>query len=125
MKVLVAVELCAYREAIGLAIEDLRPDVEMTVRAPEDLVSEMARLAPKLVICNRPDPKMSEGIVAWVELQSPQDSLQKATVRIGGHRFKLVNVQLNDLLSVIDCTEEAIQADRLPGDRYGRGTPGQ
>ncbi len=41
MKMLLAVEPRAYREAIGLAIENLRPNVEVSVSAPEDLISEV------------------------------------------------------------------------------------
>lgn len=120
MKMLLAVEPRAYREAIGLAIENLRPNVEVTVSAPEDLVSEVTRLAPTLVICGVPDSETSEEVAAWVELKSPQGYWQKATVRIRDHCFVLVNVQLDDLLSVVDRTEEMILTDRPPNNQYER-----
>ena len=117
VKMLLAVEPRAYREAVGLAIENLRPNVEVAVSAPEDLISEVARLAPTLVICGLPDSETSEEVTAWVELQSPQGYWQKATVRIRDDRFELINVQLDDLLSIIDRTEEAMLADRPPKKR--------
>ncbi len=123
IKMLLAVEPRAYREAIGLAIENLRPNVEVSVSAPEDLISEVTRLVPTLVICGLPES--SEEVAAWVELKSPQGYWQKATVRIRDHRFELVNVQLDDLLFIIDRTEEAISADRPPKNRYGRDVSGR
>jgi len=117
---LLALEPRAYREAIGLAIENLRPSVEVTVCAPEDLISEMTRVGTTLVICNLPEPETPERIAAWVELESPQGHWQKAAVRVYDHRFELDNVQLDDLLLVVDRAEEAILGDRPPENRYGR-----
>lgn len=125
IKMLLAVEPRAYREAIGLAIANLRPNVEVSVAAPEDLISEVTRLVPTLVICGLPDSEASEEVAAWVELKSPQGYWQKATVRIRDHRFELANVQLDDLLFIIDRTAEAISADRPPKYRYGRDLSGR
>jgi hypothetical protein len=75
-KILVAVELRAYRTAIGRAIQVLRPHLEVTVDEPDELQTEVARLEPALVICSQPKPATSDGGPAWVELRRSSGSLR-------------------------------------------------
>ena len=117
MKVLVAVEPRAYREAIGLTLQALRPQVRVAMCEPDDLLSEVSRLGPQLVIYSWPgaDP-VPEGVLGRVELRL-SDTRQTATVAIGGHRSEVVNVELEDLLTAVDRTESLIGTNRPRGDR--------
>ncbi len=52
-RVLIANEPPAYREVLALALQEMRVPADVTCVEPEDLDSEIVRLAPHLVICSR------------------------------------------------------------------------
>ncbi len=103
MRILLAVEPRSYREAIGSAIRGLRPHVEVAIVEPGVLASEVVRLDPELVVCGQPDTVTPNRRPAWVEYR-PYDDW--AEVCLDGRRSKLADVQLDDLLSIVDETEE-------------------
>jgi len=100
MRVLIAIEPRSYREFIGTAIQELRPNIETTITEPEELGREVARLNPDLVICERPQTFAHDSRGAWVEFR-PYAELA-AKVYVNGRTSELGNVDLDDLLSVID-----------------------
>ncbi len=103
-RILVALEPRAYRSVIGRAIQILRPHLEVTVVVePGDLLAEVARLDPALVISSQPKPATSDGGPAWVEFR-PYDEVS-AKVCIGGRRAQLHEPNLDDLLAVVDKAE--------------------
>ena len=104
MRVLVAMEPRAYREAIGEAIRWLRPRVEVAILEPEELENEIARLDPELVISARPVSWIAKGRMAWVECDPYEEPA--ATVSLDGLRTELETVNLEDLLWVVDEAEE-------------------
>jgi hypothetical protein len=55
MVVLVAFELRSYSEAIGRAIQMLRPHLEVAIAEQDELGAKVARLDPELVLCSRPN----------------------------------------------------------------------
>ena len=103
MRVLMAIEPRSYREVIGEAIRGLRPHLEVVIVEPDALEPEMARLDPELVICSRPSIVATNGRPAWIEFR-PYDQ-PAATIYVGGRRFELEEVELEDLLSVVDEAE--------------------
>jgi hypothetical protein len=103
MRVLMAIEPRSYREVIGEAIRGLRSHLEVAIVDPETLEPEMARFDPGLVICSRPNTAAANGRPAWIEFQPYAQPA--ARIYVGGRRFELQEVELEDLLSVIDEAE--------------------
>lgn len=108
MQLIVAIEPRSYRQVIGQAIRALRPHVEVTILEPDTLGAGVRRLEPELVFAGRPDTfGASEGPAgrsAWVEFRPYEHP--PARVSLGGRRWDLDEVELSDLLSVVDETEE-------------------
>jgi hypothetical protein len=113
MVVLVAFELRSYSEAIGRAIQMLRPHLEVAIAEQDELGAKVARLDPELVLCSRPNITDRNEKPAWVEF-SPYEG-PGATVYVGGGYSKLEQVELADLLAVVDLTEDLMRADLALG----------
>ena len=103
---MLAMEPRSYREAIGSAIRGLRPHLEVAIVEPSALASEVARLAPGLVVCGQPNTVAPNGRPAWVEYR-PYDDW--AEVCLDGRRSMLKEIRLDDLLSIVDETAKLIQ----------------
>ena len=104
MRILVANEPRAYREAIAHAIQALKPGAEVIAVEPAALGFEIKRLTPQLVICSRVTPAVEEGVPAWIELYPEYESL--ARLSIGGKRLTVVGIKLEDLLSAVERAED-------------------
>lgn len=102
LRVLVANSPEAYREAISTAIAILRPGVEVSIAAAEDLDRTILQLAPHLVVCSS-ITRTVENSGAWIELY-PRGS-PHATVGIDGKQSVLPETNLTDLLAIIDGLE--------------------
>jgi hypothetical protein len=101
-RVIVAHRLLSYREAIARALGALRPEVEVIDVEPEDLDSEVGRLAPQAVICSRTTPVVRRTAPSWVELYREHDA-SLSYVSVGGELSRVMgDMRLEDLLSVID-----------------------
>ncbi|MDX6381163.1 MAG: hypothetical protein QOI57_2187 [Rubrobacteraceae bacterium] len=109
MVVLVAFELRSYSEAIGGAIQILRPHVEVAIAEPDELGAKVARLDPELVLCSRSNITGRNDKPAWVEFRPYE--WPGATVYVGGGYSKLEQVEFADLLAVVDLTEDLMRAD--------------
>jgi len=99
-----AIEPLAYREAIGRALQHLRPHLELVILAPEELEEALTRLDPDLVICDGSVSKDPEGRAAWVEYDPLGQ--RPATVSLEGQHTKLEGLKLEDLFSVVDKVEQ-------------------
>jgi hypothetical protein len=108
MQLIVAIEPRSYRQVIGQAIQAMRPHVEVTILEPGTLGAGVRRLEPELVFAGQPDTfgvsGGSTGRSAWVEFRPYEHP--PAKVSLGGRRWELDEVELSDLLSVVDETEE-------------------
>ena len=113
MVVVFAIEPRSYRQAMGEAVQSLRPHVEVVVIDPDTLKAAVARLEPDLVFANRPDAASPPGGPAWVEFRPYEQP--PARVRLVGRRWELEEVELEDLLSLVDRTEELVRTGRDPG----------
>jgi hypothetical protein len=67
-RIVVANEPRSYREAMAVAWQVLRPEVEVILAEPRDLDAEVARLDPQLVLCSRLTEGLRAGSRAWVVL---------------------------------------------------------
>ncbi len=114
MRVLVAIEPRLYRETLGRALRGLRPRLEVAVVEPEDLWAAVVRLDPELVIANLPDSLPDAGRITWVEFRPYEQP--PAKICLGGRWYELEEVELSDLLSVVDETEELARTTRELGN---------
>jgi hypothetical protein len=97
--VLLAIEPRSYAEAIGGAIAELRPGIDVLVVDPEDLVSEMERRAPALVLCGEDRPDGCDEAVRWARF-SPYE--EPEIIRVDGRAERFPGLELEDLLGLVD-----------------------
>ncbi len=107
MCILIANEPRAYREVIGAALQALRPDMAVTIADPEELDSEIARLAPQLVFCSQLTEAVQTVPLAWVMLYP--DGEVRAEIYIGGQRIGVADIEFERLLSIVDEAEVLAQ----------------
>lgn len=103
----------AYQDAITSAVRILRPYDEVASVDLGSLDSELARLEPLLVICSLSGSANADRGFAWIEL--PEDPYLPTKVRIGEHRYELTNPTLEELIRVIEKTEELAPKDPEAG----------
>jgi hypothetical protein len=113
MIVLMAIEPRSYRQVIGRTIQALRPHIDVVVLEPGTLEVAVARLEPELVFANRP-ASSSSGAPAWVEFRPYEEP--PARVCLAGRTWELEEVELSDLLSIVDRTEELSRTTRELGN---------
>ncbi len=97
--VLLAVEPRSYAEAIGGAIAELRPGIDVLVVEPEDLPSEIERRAPALVLCGEERPDGCAKAVRWARF-SPYE--EPEVVRVDGVAERFPGLGLGHLLGIVD-----------------------
>ena len=110
MRVLVAYEEVyrSYRDAIVLAIKDHRPHFAVLDATLRELEAALERLEPHAVVCSRPSTEYPRGAKgAWVEL--PIEPTRSGDVCIGGDHEGAVNLELEEVLSALDETEERLR----------------
>ncbi len=103
--VLVSLLPRSYSEAIGQAIDGLRPGLEVRVVEPIDLAEKVLRLRPNLVLCSQPDTVVRGGgrasDTSWVEYY-PYVEPPDEEIRIDGRGSGRRAVELSDLLALVD-----------------------
>ena len=97
--VLFAIEPHSYAQAIGSTVGLLRPELDVRVVEPEDLVAEMERLAPSLVFCGEERPDGCAEAVRWAEFR-PYD--EPDVVRVDGRPESFPGLDLEDILELVD-----------------------
>lgn len=101
--ILVALEPRLFSEAIGDAIQNLRPNLEVEVVEPDDLASEVERQNPPLVLCGGPEPEDGPDGLVWIEYRPHDDA--RAIIYARGQRLDLGVAKLTDLISIVDTAE--------------------
>lgn len=97
--VLLAIEPRSYAEAIGGVIAELRPEIDVLVVHPEDLVAEMERRAPTLVLCGEERPGGCDEAVRWASFRPYEEP---EIVRVDGRPERFPGLQLEDLIGLVD-----------------------
>lgn len=77
-RVLIANELCFYREVITGGLRERRPHLEVLCVEPGDLDREVSRIEPDLVICSRLTETVRDHARAWVVLYPEGESWVEA-----------------------------------------------
>jgi hypothetical protein len=113
VRVLVALELRTYREAIASALQHSRPRAAISISDPEDLDSEMERLEPHVVLCSQSTQPVRDGALCWVKMLIAGEEL-RAIVSVKGQASTIVpNIELAELEALIDRAEEVLaEADQ-------------
>ncbi len=114
MRIIIAIEPRAYREVIGEVVRTLRPNVEVVVLEPGTLRAGVTRLDPELVFANQPDTFAPIRRSAWVEFRPCEEP--QARICLAGRRWELEAVELDDLLSIVDKTEELARTTKDLGN---------
>src|ERR671921_2560344 len=110
MRVLVVYEDShrAYGQALEGAIRGQRPGAEVSLVQARQLAGEVGRFDPHLVVSGLPNIVDPGGRAAWVTLSEDPD--EPSEVCVGGRRRGMQNPGIEELLAVLDETEELMRA---------------
>ena len=112
VRVLVALELLTYRQAIARALQYSRPQSAVSVSDPKDLDSEIERVEPHVVICSQSTQPVRDGALCWVKMLIVGEEL-RAVVNVKGLASTIVpNIHLSQLEALIDRAEVLAEADQ-------------
>jgi hypothetical protein len=99
-----------YSEAMERAIRNSRPHLEIKIARTSELEAEIERFAPHMVLCERRNLAHPGDAGAWVK--SSYEPSEPSEVCLDGRRWELDNPTINELLAVIDETEELVRTGR-------------
>ena len=108
VRILVAIEPHMYREVLAFHFRQERPRADVILASPQTLQDEARRMRPHLIFANEVPPEFKEAGVFWVEV-SNDDGLV-ATISADGYSNTTYDVSLQDLLAVVDKTQEELLA---------------
>jgi hypothetical protein len=115
VRVLIAYEAShrVYAEAMRHAIRGLRPGAEVAACGVAELGAGVGGFDPDLVVSSRPNTVEPAGRTAWYRISPEPD--EPSEVCVGGRRKEVENPGMEELLAVIDETEEFLRAGRGSG----------
>ncbi len=101
----------SYADALATALRAARQHLNVATVELEAPQTEVTHLDPHLVICSSLDPFLEqEGkLLAWVELSV--DPHQSSRFCVSGRRWESLNPSLEELLSVVDETEQLLNSN--------------
>jgi F420-dependent methylenetetrahydromethanopterin dehydrogenase len=102
-----------YAEAMRHAIRGLRPGAEVASCGVAELRAGVEGFDPDLVVSSRPNAVDPGGRTAWYVLSPEPD--EPSEVCVGGRRKEVENPGMEELLAIIDETEEVLRAGRGSG----------
>ena len=114
MRLLIAYEEShnLYGEVMELVIRELRPQLEIKAVRMAQLETDLERFAPHMVLSERPNPAYPGARGAWVtHSYEPGEPSQGC---LDGRRWELENPKLEELMAIIDETEELVRTGRAP-----------
>ncbi len=100
LRVLVAQEPLAYRQALAAALAALRPEAEFALVAPQDLDTEVVRDRPDLVFCSHLGEVVWMRTSAWAILYPGGRKIVE--VCVDGERAWTPDLGLDDALALVD-----------------------
>ena len=109
MRILITVSPRMYREALGLAVHQQRPDSDVRMAAPENAYEEVGRFNPHVLVRSDDDgldPLLLEHVSCWVEIMYT-DSMN-ARIALDGSSEEIGDIAIDDLLRVVDEAERLV-----------------
>ena len=100
-QILVANEPLVYRDLLASQLPRLRPNLTVLRVDPVDLDEAVARLRPRLVICNEVTDRIRQFATAALVLDPL--GTNRAVLTIDGQHQVLLNPGLTDLLAAVDA----------------------
>jgi hypothetical protein len=108
VRILVAIEPYMYRQVLAFHFRQERPRADVVLASPQTFHDEERRTRPHLIFANEVPFEFKEKGVFWVEV-SNDDGLV-ATISADGYSTTIDDVSLQDLLAVVDKTQEELIA---------------
>ncbi len=102
LRVVVANEPRAYREAIATVFQALRPLVVVIDVEPVHLDQEVIDRSPQLVICSWLTEAVRARSLSWVVLYPGGNS--RVVINVAGEQTTVADIEFDGLLSVVDRT---------------------
>ena len=107
LRILVANEPRAYRDAHGGMLREMYPDFDVRLSSASNLESVFRRFAPHLVICSSVlDAAVKEDAFAWVLLYPDEADL--AVVCINDQQSVIEAVTIQDLIGVVEAVAREV-----------------
>ena len=103
-RILLGNEPRAYREALGAALRQHRPEAEVVLVEPAALDTEIAERPPRVVVCSALTSAVATRVPAWVLLYP--DGARLVVTCLGGERTTAGDLDLNDLLALVDRAQQ-------------------
>lgn len=103
MRIIIANAPRSYREVIAVAVQTLRPYIEVILVAPEDLDREVKRLEPHLVVCSELTTTVQERSLAWILLY-PEGKTQ-VVISMARQTTTVNDLEFERLLAIVDDAE--------------------
>ncbi len=92
-----------YREVLVDALQEFRPQVEVSTVGPEGIDAEVERLCPHLMVCSLVSTAAPTGPLTWVMLYPNREN--RAEIVVAGERVTIAGIGFGYLLSIIDSTD--------------------
>ena len=108
VRILVAIEPYMYRQVLAFHFRQERPRADVVLASPQILHDEARRTRPHLIFANEVPPELKDTGVFWVEVHS--DDGLVATISADGYSTTIDDVSLQELLAVVDKTQEDLIA---------------
>jgi hypothetical protein len=102
-----------YGEVMESAIRSSRPHLETKAVRLSDLVAQVERFVPHMVLCERSNTVDPGGRGAWVK--HSYEPNEPSEVCLDGRRWEVENPGLEELLEIIDEVEKLLQTGRSLG----------
>jgi hypothetical protein len=112
MRVLIAVTLRMYREAIALYLYQQRSRFEVRTVPPHALEEQVWSFRPHLILSSDGyefDPRLMAGVICWVEVL--YSDTMDVKVHMDGRVSRVKDMNTRDLLAVLDETEKLVPGE--------------
>ena len=112
VRILIANEPRAYREAFAGALRLMRPNSRIIEAGAEDLDREVERFKPDVVLCSSVSATVETKARSWILLYPEDEPL--AMVSTAGELSTVGDVDLEDIVALVDRTAELIKSNPAP-----------
>jgi hypothetical protein len=112
IRIMVAIEPRAYREAIGSTLRELRPETCVVIVLPEELDREVLRLHPHMVLCSELTATVREQALTWIVLYPDLKPL--VMISVDGDEAHPTDLTVHGLVEIVDRTARLLTTSRAP-----------